>query len=169
MQLSKWLASVVGILWAKGAIVTLFASPWLDAFVSIIQSASSNSHQHASKNRGVFCSEIVKSAVNLAIEEQVSQAVESRNASSPKTKHSWWNYGSFAKLRRVSVLEISTAFYTLIIFLKLAAPPSFVSKISRISHNNLSFVTLTWVPWPSCARLKASLGVTDTAGSSVLA
>ena len=58
----------------------------------------------------MFCSEIVKSAVNLAIEEQVSQAVESRNASSPKPKHSSWNYGSFAKLRRVSVLEIRSAF-----------------------------------------------------------
>ena len=51
-----------------------------------------------------------KSAVNLAIEEQVSQAVESRNTSSPKTKHPSWTYGSFAKLRRVSVLEIRTAF-----------------------------------------------------------
>ena len=50
-----------------------------------------------------------KSAVNLGIEEQVSQAVESRNAS-PKTKHLLWTYGSFAKLRRVSVLEIRTAF-----------------------------------------------------------
>ena len=43
-----------------------------------------------------------KSAVNLAIEEHVSQAVESRNASS-KTKHPSWTYGSFAKLWRVSV------------------------------------------------------------------
>ena len=51
-----------------------------------------------------------KSAVNLAIEEQVSQAVESRTASSCKTKHLSWTYGSFAKLRRVSVLEIRTAF-----------------------------------------------------------
>ena len=53
-----------------------------------------------------------KSAVNLAIEEQVSQAVESRNASSSKTKHPSWTYmyGSFAKLRRVLVLEIRTAF-----------------------------------------------------------
>ena len=31
-----------------------------------------------------------KSAVNLAIEEQVSEAVESRNTSSPKTKHPSW-------------------------------------------------------------------------------
>ena len=51
-----------------------------------------------------------KSAVNLAVEEQVSQAVESRNASSSKTKHPSLTYGSFAKLRRVSVLEIRTAF-----------------------------------------------------------
>ena len=51
-----------------------------------------------------------KSAVNLAIEEQVSQVVESRNTSSPKTKHPSWIYGSFAKLQRVSVLEIRTAF-----------------------------------------------------------
>ena len=51
-----------------------------------------------------------KSAVNLAIEEQVSQAVDSRNASSSKTKHPSWTYGSFAKLRHVSVLEIRTAF-----------------------------------------------------------
>ena len=51
-----------------------------------------------------------KSAVNLAIEEQVSQAVESRNTSSTKTKHPSWTYGSFAKLRHVSVLEIRTAF-----------------------------------------------------------
>ena len=51
-----------------------------------------------------------KSAVNLAIEEQVSQAVESRNASSSKTKHPSLTYGSFSKLRRVSVLEIRTAF-----------------------------------------------------------
>ena len=51
-----------------------------------------------------------KSAVNLAIEEQVSQAVESRNAASSKTKHPLWTYGSFAKLRQVSVLEIRTAF-----------------------------------------------------------
>ena len=36
-----------------------------------------------------------KSAVNLAIEGQMSQAVESRNAFSPKTKHPAWNYGSF--------------------------------------------------------------------------
>ena len=50
-----------------------------------------------------------KSAVNLAIEEQVSQAVGSRNASS-KTKHPSLTYGSFAKLRHVSVLEIRTAF-----------------------------------------------------------
>ena len=48
-----------------------------------------------------------KSAINLAIEEQVSQAVEFRNASC-KTKHSLWTYGSFAKLRRISVLEIRT-------------------------------------------------------------
>ena len=61
-----------------------------------------------------------KSAVNLAIEEQVSQAVGSRNDSSSKTKHLSWTYGSFAKLWRVSVLEIRTAFWTLIIFLKLA-------------------------------------------------
>ena len=52
----------------------------------------------------------VKSAVNLAIEEQVSQAVESTNDSSSKTKHPSWTYGSFAKLRHVSVLEIRTAF-----------------------------------------------------------
>ena len=51
-----------------------------------------------------------KSAVNLAIEEQLSQAVEFRNTSSYKTKHLSWTYGSFAKLRRVSVLEIRTAF-----------------------------------------------------------
>ena len=51
----------------------------------------------------------LKSAVNLAIEEQVSQVVESRNTSSPKTKHPSWTYGSFAKLQRVSVLEIRTA------------------------------------------------------------
>ena len=51
-----------------------------------------------------------KSAVNLAIEEQVSQAVEFRKGSSCKTKYSSWTYGSFAKLRRVSVLEIRTAF-----------------------------------------------------------
>ena len=60
--------------------------------------------------RCVFCSEIVKSAIDLAIEEQVSQAVDSRNASFPKTKHPSWTYGSFAKLRHVSVLEIRTAF-----------------------------------------------------------
>ena len=58
-----------------------------------------------------------ESAINLAIEEQVSQAVGSRNASSPKTKHPSWTYGSFAKLRPVSVLEIRTAFWILIIFL----------------------------------------------------
>ena len=51
-----------------------------------------------------------KSAVNLAIEEQVSPAVDSRNASSSKIKHPSWTYGSFAKVRRVSVLEIRTAF-----------------------------------------------------------
>ena len=51
-----------------------------------------------------------KSAVNLAIEEQVSLAVESRNDSSSKTKHPSWTCGSFAKLRRLSVLEIRTAF-----------------------------------------------------------
>ena len=51
-----------------------------------------------------------KSSVNLAIEEQVSQAVEFRNASSCKTKHLSWIYGPFAKLQRVSVLEIATAF-----------------------------------------------------------
>ena len=49
----------------------------------------------------------LKSAVNLAIEEQVSQVVESRNASSCKTKHPSWTYGSFAKLRHVLVLEIA--------------------------------------------------------------
>ena len=48
-----------------------------------------------------------KSAVNL---EQVSQAVEFRKGSSCKTKYSSWTYSSFAKLRRVSVLEIRTAF-----------------------------------------------------------
>ena len=36
-----------------------------------------------------------KPAINLAIEE-VSQAVESRNASSSKSKHSLWTCGSFA-------------------------------------------------------------------------
>ena len=51
-----------------------------------------------------------KSVVNLAIEKQVSQAVESRNASSFKLKHPWWTYGSFVKLWCVSVLEIRTAF-----------------------------------------------------------
>ncbi len=51
-----------------------------------------------------------KSAVNLAIEEQVSQAVEFRNTSCCKTKHSSWTYGWFAKLQRVSVLEIRSAF-----------------------------------------------------------
>ena len=60
-----------------------------------------------------------KSTVNIAIEDQVSHAVDSRNASS-KTKHPSWTCGSFAKLRRVSVLEIRTAFQTLIIFLKSA-------------------------------------------------
>ena len=54
------------------------------------------------RNRQVCC--------YLTIEEQVSQAVESRNASSPKTKHPSWTYCSFAKLRHVSVLEIRTAF-----------------------------------------------------------
>ena len=39
----------------------------------------------------------LKSAINLAIEEQVSQVVESRNASSFKTKHLSWTYSSFAK------------------------------------------------------------------------
>ena len=63
-----------------------------------------------------------KSAINLAIEEQVSQAVEFRNTSPYKTKRSSWTYDSFAKLRRVSVLEIRTAFKTLIFFLKLAFP-----------------------------------------------
>ena len=52
-----------------------------------------------------------KSAVNLAIEEQVSQAVEFRNASSCKTKHSSWTYGSFAKLERVPVLAIRSAMH----------------------------------------------------------
>ena len=51
-----------------------------------------------------------KSAVDLAIEEQVSQAVEFRKGSCCKTKHSSWTYGSFAKLGRVSVLEIRSAF-----------------------------------------------------------
>ena len=61
--------------------------------------------------RRVFVSKSwFKSAANLAIEEQVSQAVESRNASSSKTKHPSRTYGSFAKLRHVSVLEIRTAF-----------------------------------------------------------
>ena len=50
------------------------------------------------------------SAVNLAIKEQVSQVVESRNVSSCKTKHPLWTYSSFAKLWRVLVLEIRTAF-----------------------------------------------------------
>ena len=44
------------------------------------------------------------------IEERVSQVAESRNASSSKTKHPYRTYGSFAKLQRVSVLEIRTAF-----------------------------------------------------------
>ena len=43
MQLSKRPSSAAWISCAKGAIVTLFASPRLDVFVSIIQSASSNS------------------------------------------------------------------------------------------------------------------------------
>ena len=42
-----------------------------------------------------------KSAINLATEEQVRQAVESRDASCCKTKHPSWTYGSFAKLRCV--------------------------------------------------------------------
>ena len=50
------------------------------------------------------------SAVNLAIEEQVSQAVKSRNDSSSKTRLLLWTHSSFAKLRGVSVLEIRTAF-----------------------------------------------------------
>ena len=40
----------------------------------------------------------------------MSQAVESRNASCSKTKHPSWTCGSFAKLWRVLVLEIRTAF-----------------------------------------------------------
>ena len=52
----------------------------------------------------------IMSAVNLAIEEQVSQAVKSRNDSSSKTKLLFWTHSSFAKLRGVSVLEIRTAF-----------------------------------------------------------
>ena len=71
--------------------------------------------------RLVFVPRWFKSTVNLAIEEQVSQVVESRNDSSSKTKHPSRTQGSFAKLRHVSVLEIGTAFQTLIIFLKWAA------------------------------------------------
>ena len=56
------------------------------------------------------CLKELRGAANLAIGEQVSQAVDSRNASSSKTKHPSLTYGSFAKLRRVSVLEIRTAF-----------------------------------------------------------
>ena len=66
-----------------------------------------DNHQHASKNRGVFS---FRDHGYLAIEERVSHAVESRNTSSFKTKHPSWTYGSFAKFRRVSVLEIRTAF-----------------------------------------------------------
>ena len=68
------------------------------------------SHQHASKNRGVFLFWDDEMDVNLAIEEQVSQAVESKNDSSSKTKLPSWTRSSFAKLQRVSVLGIRTAF-----------------------------------------------------------
>ena len=60
--------------------------------------------------RCAFAPRWLKSAVDLAIEEQVRQAVGSRNASSSKTNHRSWTYGSFVKLRRVSGLEIRTAF-----------------------------------------------------------
>ena len=70
----------------------------------------------------------------------MSQAVDSRNASSSKTKHPSLTYGSFAKLRRVPVLEIRTAFLTLVIFWEINCPPSFAPKISGISHNNLSYI-----------------------------
>ena len=62
------------------------------------------------ESRCVFLPKRFKSAINLAIEQQLSQAVDSRNASSSKTKHLLWAYGSFAKLQCVSVLEIRTAF-----------------------------------------------------------
>ena len=47
----------------------------------------------------------------LAIEERVSQAVESRKASSFKTKYLSWTYGSFAHffLRLIQVLRTETA------------------------------------------------------------
>ena len=61
------------------------------------------------------------SAVNLAIEEQVSQAVKSRNDSSSKTKLPSWTHSSFAKFWSMSVLGIRTALQTLIIFLKFVA------------------------------------------------
>ena len=75
------------------------------------------------RTEACFRSEIM--VTQPLIEERVSQVAESRNASSSKTKQFSRTYGSFAKLRRVSVLEIRTALQTLIIFLKLAAPPSF--------------------------------------------
>ena len=70
----------------------------------------------------------LKSAVDLAIEEQVRQAVDSRNASS-KTEHPSWTYGSFAKLRRVPVLDIRNSFLNSYYFLEISCPPSFALKI----------------------------------------
>ena len=60
--------------------------------------------------RCVFAPRWLKSAVDLAIIEQVSQAVESRNAFSSKTNYRSRTYSSFAKRRQVSGLKIRPAF-----------------------------------------------------------
>ena len=81
--------------------------------------------------RCVFAPRWFKSAVDLAIDEQVSQAVESRNAFSSKTNHRSWTYGSFAKLRRVSSFEIRPAFQTLIIILERPGHHPSLAKFLR--------------------------------------
>ena len=60
--------------------------------------------------RCVFAPRWFKSTLDLAIDEQVGQAVESRNVFSSKTNHRSWTYGSFKKVRPVSGLEIRPPF-----------------------------------------------------------
>ena len=84
----------------------------------------------------------LKCAVNLAIEEQVSQAVDSRNASSSKTKYP----SRTTDLRLICQTSACVRFgnYNCFLdsyyFLEISRPPSYAAKISGISHNNLSYI-----------------------------
>ena len=88
------------------------------------------SHQHDSKNRGVFLfgDHGFKSAVNLAIEEPMNQAVKSRNDSSSKTKHPSWTVSGCVAPSYIAPTLVTSP-----------QNPSSVAPTSKLCRANLTY------------------------------